>query len=126
MHQVIDWYVKAVDLAKQGKGLSNQEKMILNKFKILLLSGATGDANRELAQIGKVRKDTIYKVRLLSESISEDWIRRLPLLLHARGVEKGSRISTRINDTQTDENFLNELKTQFLKTKGVLVEICQR
>lgn len=43
--------------------------MILNKFKILLLSGATGDADRELAQIGKVRKDTIHKVRELAENI---------------------------------------------------------
>lgn len=58
MQQVIDLYVKAVDLAKQGKGLSNQDKMILNKFKILLLSGATGNADRELAQIGKERFNT--------------------------------------------------------------------
>ena len=76
MQLVIDLYVKAVDLAKQGEGLSNQDKMILNKFKILLLSGATGDADRELAQIGKVRKDTIHKVRELAESIFEDWVRR--------------------------------------------------
>ena len=40
MHQVIDLYVKAVDLVNQGDGLSNQEKMILNRFKSLLRSDA--------------------------------------------------------------------------------------
>jgi len=54
--QTIDLYVKAVDLAKQKEGLSNQDKMILNRFKILLRSGATEDADNELTRIGKVNR----------------------------------------------------------------------
>ena len=101
-------YVKAVDLAKQGEGLSNQDEMILNKFKILLLSGATGDADRELAQIGKVRKDTIHKVRELAESILEDLDRRNTDISddeRERILEYGKKRA----DT-TEELILSELK----------------
>ena len=72
----IDLYVKAVDLAKQKDGLENKDKMILNKFKLLLLSGAESDADREMAQIGKVRKKTLHRLRELAESIFEDWVRK--------------------------------------------------
>ena len=72
----IDLYVKAVDLAKQKAGLENKDKMILNKFKLLLLSGAESDADREVAQIGKVRKKTLHRLRELAESIFEDWVRK--------------------------------------------------
>jgi hypothetical protein len=75
-HQIIDLYLKAVDLAKQREGLSNQDKMILNKFKILLLGDVTDDVDKEYAQIGKVRKTTVRRVRELAESIFEDWVRR--------------------------------------------------
>ena len=71
----IDLYVKAVDLAKQKDGLENKDKMILNKFKLILLSGAESDADREMAQIGKVRKRTLHRLRELAESIFEDHIR---------------------------------------------------
>lgn len=73
----LDLYVKAVDLAKQKDGLENKDKMILNKFKLLLLSGAESDADREMAQIGKVRKKTLHRLRELAESIFEDWVRKL-------------------------------------------------
>ena len=71
----IDLYVKAVDMVSQKDGLENKDKMILNKFKLLLLSGAESDADREMAQIGKVRKKTLHRLRELAESIFEDHIR---------------------------------------------------
>lgn len=42
--QTIDLYIKAVELVKQKNGLGNQDKMLLNRFKILLRSGAQTDA----------------------------------------------------------------------------------
>ena len=42
--QTIDLYVNAVELAMQKEGLGNQDKMLLNRFKILLRSGAQTDA----------------------------------------------------------------------------------
>lgn len=74
---IIDLYVQAVDLAKEKEGLSNQSKMILNKFKILLRSGAASDADSDIARIGKVRKKTLHSIRELAESIFEDWVRNL-------------------------------------------------
>ena len=50
--QTIDLYVKSVELAKRKDGLGNQEKKILNRFKILLRSGATENADNELASMG--------------------------------------------------------------------------
>jgi len=75
-HKSIDLYIQAVDLAKQKEGLTNQDKIILNKFKILLLSDVTCDADKEFAQIGEIKEDTIHRVRELAESIFEDWVRR--------------------------------------------------
>lgn len=51
--------------------------MILNRFKILLLSVAVDDADSEMVQIGKVRKITLHSIRELAESIFEDWVRQL-------------------------------------------------
>ena len=79
MRNSIDIYVKAIDLAKEKKGLTNQEKRILNRFKILLRNDAVDEANREFAQIGRVTKGTLHTVRELAESIFEDWVRRLSL-----------------------------------------------
>ena len=56
--QTIDLYVNAVELAMQKEGLGNQDKMLLNRFKILLRSGATEDADSELARMGKVKRTT--------------------------------------------------------------------
>lgn len=42
--QTIDLYIKAVELVKQKNGQGNQDKMLLNRFKILLRSGAQTDA----------------------------------------------------------------------------------
>lgn len=53
--ETIDLYVKAVDLAMKKEGLSNQEKMLLNRFKILLLSGAVEDANSGCLRLGGLR-----------------------------------------------------------------------
>lgn len=61
--QTINLYVKAVELAKQKNGLGNQDKMLLNRFKILFGSGVTEDADSELAQMGKVRRTTLHNVR---------------------------------------------------------------
>ena len=71
---IIDLYVKAVDLTKDKKELSNQEKLILNRFKIVLRSGAVEVADSEIAQMGKVRRKTIHNVRELAESVFEDWV----------------------------------------------------
>lgn len=59
----IDLYLKAIDLAKEREGMTNQEKMILNRFKILLRNDAVDEA----------------KVRELAESIYEDWARSLSI-----------------------------------------------
>lgn len=75
----INLYLKAIDLAKEKEGLTNQEKMILNRFKILLRDDAVDEANREFAQIGKVTESTLHKVRELAESIYEDWARCLSI-----------------------------------------------
>lgn len=75
--KVIDLYAKAVDLAKENDRLSNQDKLLLNRFKILLRSKAVSDANSELAQIGKVRRKTLHRVRELAEGVFEDWVRNL-------------------------------------------------
>lgn len=75
--QTIDLYVKAVELAKQKEGLGNQDKMLLNRFKILLRSGATEDADNELARMGKVKRTTLHSIRELAESVFEDWVRNL-------------------------------------------------
>ena len=48
--ETIDLYVRAVDLAKEKEGLGNQDKLLLNRFKILLRSGAVSDADSEMAQ----------------------------------------------------------------------------
>ena len=79
MQRLIDLYVKAIDLAKDREGLTNQEKMILNKFKIILRSDVADEANKEFAWIGKITKSTLHKVRELSESIFEDWVRHLDI-----------------------------------------------
>ena len=75
--ETIDLYVKAVDLAKEKDGLSNQDKILLNRFKILLRSGAVEDANSELAQVGKINKKALHRIREMAESLFEDWVRNL-------------------------------------------------
>lgn len=75
----IDLYVHALDLAKEKEGLSNQDKMLLNRFKILLRSGVVENADCEFAQLGRVRKNTIHSIRELAEGIFEDWVRNLAI-----------------------------------------------
>ena len=75
--QTIDLYVKAVELAIQKEGLGNQDKMLLNRFKILLRSGATEDADNELARMGKVKRTTLHSICELAESVFGDWVRNL-------------------------------------------------
>lgn len=55
MESIVDLYVNAIDLAKENPTLSNQEKALLNRFKILLRSGAVEEANSEMALMGKVK-----------------------------------------------------------------------
>ena len=111
VHSATGWIIKA----KQGEGLSNQDKMILNKFKILLLSGATGHADRELAQIGKVRKDTIHKVRELAESIFEDWVRRNADISD----DERERI---LEDGKKRADITEELILSELKRNGLIID----
>ena len=75
--QTINLYVKAVELAKQKEELGHQDKMLLNRFKILLRSGATEDADSELARMGKVKRTTLHSIRELAESVFEDCVRNL-------------------------------------------------
>lgn len=93
VQQTIDLYVKAVELAKQKEGLGNQDKMLLNRFKILLRSGATDDADDELAKMGKVRRSTLHSIRELAESVFEDWVRNLDIddAERERMLEEGKR-----------------------------------
>lgn len=54
----IDLYVHALDLAKEKEGLSNQDKMLLNRFKILLRSGVVENADCDrILREGKERAD---------------------------------------------------------------------
>lgn len=72
--QTINLYVKAVELAKQKEGLGNQDKILLNRFKMILRSGATEDADSELAQMGKVKRTTLHHIQELAESVFEDCV----------------------------------------------------
>ena len=72
MESIVDLYVNAIDLAKENPTLSNQEKALLNRFKILLRSGAVEDANSEIALMGKVKRETLHHIRELAEGIFED------------------------------------------------------
>lgn len=107
----IDLYLKAIDLAKEKEGLTNQEKMILNRFKILLRNDAVDEANREFAQIGKVTESTLHKVRELAESIYEDWARCLSIDEEERTqmLEEGKRRADVAEDL-----LLDNLKMQGL------------
>lgn len=75
MQEPIDLYVNAIDLAKENPTLSNQEKALLNRFKILLRSEAVEEANSEMALMGKVKRETLHHIRELAEGIFENRIR---------------------------------------------------
>lgn len=109
MQPTIDLYLKAVDLAKQKEGLGNQDKMLLNRFKILLRSGATEDADVELARMGKVRKTTLHSIRELAESVFEDWVRNLDVedAERERMLEDGKR-----RGDAAEAYLLSQLKQQ--------------
>lgn len=109
MEQTIDLYLQAIDLAKEKEGLTNQEKMILNRFIILLRNDAVDEANREFAQIGKVTESALHKVRELAESIYEDWARNLSIDEEEREqmLEEGKR---RADDAE--KRLLDNLKMQ--------------
>lgn len=73
----IDLYVMSIDLAKEREGMSNKDKLLLNRFKILLRSEAVENVDTEIAQMGKVSKKTIHSIRELADSIFEDWMRNM-------------------------------------------------
>ena len=75
MESIVDLYVNAINLAKENPALSNQEKALLNRFKILLRSGAVEEANSEMALMGKVKRETLHHIRELAEGIFEDSVR---------------------------------------------------
>ena len=70
--KTIDLYVKAIDLAKEQKNVSEQSKILLNQFKMILLGGSIEDANKEFAAIGKIKKSTLHRIRELVGSVFED------------------------------------------------------
>lgn len=107
--QTIDLYVKAVNLAKQKDGLGNQDKMLLNRFKILLRSGATEDADSELALVGKVKRATLHSIRELAESVFEDWVRNLDVddAERERMLDEGKR-----RGDDTEASLLSVLESQ--------------
>lgn len=75
MQGIATLYVKAIDTAKENPTLSNQEKSLLNKFKIIMLSGSLDDVDREMTQLGMVKRSTLHSVRELADGIYEDWVR---------------------------------------------------
>lgn len=114
-HTPTDLYVQAVDLAKEKEGLSNQDKLILNRFKMLLRSGAVEDADNEIARIGKVRKKTLHNLRELAESIFEDWVRKLDTDDAER--EKILREGKQ-RAKYAEEHMINDLQLQGLVTEN--------
>ena len=114
-HTPIDLYVQAVDLAKEKDGLSNQDKLLLNRFKMLLRSGAVVDADSEIARMGKIRKKTIHNLRELAESIFEDWVRNLD----TDDTERESILREgKQRAKYAEENLMNELRIQGLVTEN--------
>lgn len=107
--QTIDLYVKAVDLAKQKEGLSNQDKILLNRFKILLRSGAAEDADSELTRIGKVKRTTLHSIRELAECVFEDWVQHLDVddAERERMLDEGKR-----RGDVAEELLLSQLQNQ--------------
>ena len=75
MQETVELYVNAIDLATDNPTLSNQGKALLNRFKILLRSGAVEKANSEMALMGKVKRETLHHIRELAEGIFEDRVR---------------------------------------------------
>lgn len=75
MQEPRDIYVNAIDVAKENPSLSNQEKALLNRFKILLRSGAVEEANSEMALMGKVKREMLHHIRELAEGLFEDSVR---------------------------------------------------
>lgn len=112
--EIIDLYAQAVDLAKEKEGLGNQDKLLLNRFKILLRSGAVSDADSEMAQIGKVRKKTLHSIRELVESIFEDWVRKLNVVEAER--DRMLREGKKRADL-AEESLINEFIS-----KGIIVD----
>ena len=112
--ETIDLYVQAVDLAKEKEGIGNQEKLLLNQFRILLRSGAVSDADSEMAQIGKVRKKTLHSIRELAESFFEDWVRKLNVVEAER--DKMLREGKKRADF-AEESLINEFRS-----KGIIAD----
>ena len=112
--EIIDLYAQAVDLAKEKEGLGNQDKLLLNRFKILLRSGAVSDADSEMAQIGKVRKKTLHSIRELVESIFEDWVHKLNVVEAER--DRMLREGKKRADL-AEESLINEFIS-----KGIIVD----
>ena len=109
--ETIDLYIKAVEFAKDKDGLGNQDKLLLNRFKILLRSGSPSDADREMALMGKVRKKTLHGIRELAEGIFEDWVRNLKIIDAEceMMLEEGKKRAD-----IAEECLLNELRSQGL------------
>ncbi len=111
---VIDLFVQAVDLAKERTGLSKQEKALLNKFKILLLNDSVDAADREFAQLGKIHKKTLHRIRELAEAIFEDLVRNLDANPEEREKE--------LRDGKIRADLAEDYLLNLLKHQGLLLE----
>ncbi len=112
--KTIDLYVQAVDLAKEKEGIGNQEKLLLNQFRILLRSEAVSDADSEMAQVGKVRKKTLHSIRELAESIFEDWVRKLNVVEAER--------DRMLREGKKQADFAEESLINEFRSKGIIVD----
>ena len=75
MQNTIDLYVKSIDLAKDEEGLTNQDKLILSKFRVLLRGDSVDKADKEIAQVGKINRETLHQIRELAEGHFEVIVR---------------------------------------------------
>lgn len=114
MEDIIGLYVKAVEVAKEKPGLSNQEQMILNRFKILLLNGSFGEADQEIAQYGKIKRSTIHKLRELAESLYEDWIRNSEII--------DSERDHMIKERENRANMAEESILEICRLHGLIID----
>ena len=111
MQEPIDLYVNAIDLAKENPTLSNQEKALLNRFKILLRSAAVEEANSEMALMGKVKRETLHHIRELAEGFFEERVRNCSVDDNERErmLNEGKRRADVAEDMLVNDLLMHEL-----------------
>ena len=114
MAKTDDHLVAAVEVAKEKPGLSNEEKRILNKIKILLLDESVKDADTGMVTTGKIKNSTLEKIRNLAESVIEDWV---------RGYEIDEVVRDKmISDVKFRAHLAEEQIMDELRLRGLLIE----